>query len=612
MTVQSSVTQALRLTTIARGGSLRRLVRSPLALGSMITLAVIVLACVFAGLLTWNEPGYSRLDLVSAPPGPDYLLGGDRAGRDVYARLLFGGRITLIGALIAGTVAAVLGIATGLIAGFRGKVVDAVSSWVSDLVMVLPSIIVLVALFTIIGPNALMTMAVLGVMLAPSFFRLTRNLVIGVKKNLYIDAAKVSGLPDRRIIGGHVLRVVRAPLVIHLALLMGVAIIIQAGLDFVGLGDSNVPTWGGMLQDSFRNIYRAPLQFIWPGLAIGITVGAFLLLGNGIRDALEDGDKPREPRRSRSVRVASAAPTAGQDDVPEPAGVAGDSPASPGDDDRDTILAVERLSVGYPTPEREIKEVVSDVSLRVKKGEILGIVGESGSGKTQTALAILRLLPMDGRITGGRILFEGRDLAQVSERRMVDIRGSKIAYIPQEPMSNLDPSERIGQQMTELVRVKLGLSRKAAKERALDLLRQVNIANPERVYTAFPHEISGGMAQRVLIASAVACDPDLIIADEPTTALDVTVQAEILSILRNLQRDRGLTVVLVTHNFGVVADLCDRVVVMQNGSVVEEASVHDVFRAPRHEYTKMLLGSSLDGRPSRVERTGHLSEEATV
>jgi ABC-type dipeptide/oligopeptide/nickel transport system ATPase component len=186
---------------------------------------------------------------------------------------------------------------------------------------------------------------------------------------------------------------------------------------------------------------------------------------------------------------------------------------------------------------------------------------------------------------------------------MTAIRGVRVAYVPQEPMSNLDPTAKIGTQLAEPIRVRLKVSRKEAAERALSLLEQVNIKDPQRVFDSYPHEISGGMAQRVLIAGAVSCDPDVIIADEPTTALDVTVQAEILDILRNLQGQRNLAVLLVTHNFGVVADLCDRVVVMQKGKVAETGDVRRIFAEPEHPYTRTLMAAMLDGRPSRRERT---------
>lgn len=575
-----------------RGGLAQRFLRRPMGVAALSVLALVVLSALAAPLITAHDPGFASLEHINAAAGGDYPLGGDSAGRDVFSRLIYGSRLTLVGALIAAGVAAAVGVTFGLIAGYRAKTFDLIAGAVSDLVMVLPSMIVLVALYTVTGPNAYLAMAVLGIMLAPSFFRVTRSMVVQVRSNLYVDAARVSGLSDARIIGRHIFSAVRAPIVIHFVLIMSVAIIIQAGLDFIGLGDPSVPTWGGMLQNAFRAIYQAPTAFVWPGLAIGVTVASLLLIGNALRDALEDtGTKTgKRPKRRGAPPAATPANAGAGSAIPEYV--------------PDALVRVQDLQVGYDRADGTYTQVVNQVSFDVRPGEMLGVVGESGSGKTQTALAMLRLLPDGGRITGGKVVLDGVDLSTASEASMVKMRGTRIAYIPQEPMSNLDPSVRIGSQLTEPMRVKLKISRAEAKKRALDLLKQVNIASPGRVFDSYPHEISGGMAQRVLIAGAVSCDPEFIIADEPTTALDVTVQAEILEILRRLQKERGLSVMLVTHNFGVVADVCDRVVVMKSGRIVEQNNVASIFSAPKHEYTKTLVGSTLHGRPSRKERAG--------
>jgi peptide/nickel transport system permease protein len=230
---------------------------------------------------------------------------------------------------------------------------------------------------------------------------------------------------------------------------------------------------------------------------------------------------------------------------------------------------------------------------------VLGLVGESGSGKSQTAFATLGLLPAAGRITGGSIMFAGQELTGLPVRSYRELLGREIAYVPQEPMTNLDPSFTIGQQLVVPLRKKQGLSRADARARALELLDRVGITDPERTFESYPFQISGGMAQRVLIAGAVSCEPRLLIADEPTTALDVSVQAEVLGVLRTLQREKGMGVLLVTHNFGVVADICDRVAVMSNGLIVESGDTREVLRTPRHEYTVSLLNSMLDDETFR-------------
>ena len=266
------------------------------------------------------------------------------------------------------------------------------------------------------------------------------------------------------------------------------------------------------------------------------------------------------------------------------------------------LLRVENLRVGFGRPGRE-QIAVDGVSFTLAPGEVLGIVGESGCGKSVTALSILGLIPdPPGRIVGGRILLRGQDLAGIDEKTMNRIRGKDISMIFQEPMTALNPVFRVGEQISETLRAHEGLSRSQARARALQLIEKVGISNPEQRLDQYPHELSGGMRQRVMIAMALACGPQLLIADEPTTALDVTIQAQILELLRDLQREMGMAVVLITHDLGVVAEVVDRVVVMYAGRIVEEGSVAAVFARPSHPYTRLLLESIplLEGRQERL------------
>jgi peptide/nickel transport system permease protein len=265
--------------------------------------------------------------------------------------------------------------------------------------------------------------------------------------------------------------------------------------------------------------------------------------------------------------------------------------------DRDALLVVDGVTVGYGGDDPKV--VVDHVSFHVSEGEVLGLVGESGSGKSQTSFAIQGLLSTGGRLLDGSIRFGGRELVGLGSKQYRRIRGREIAYIPQEPMSNLDPAFTVGYQLVEPIRAVTGVTRPAARRQAIELLGRVGIPDPERTFRAYPHEISGGMAQRVLIAGAVSCDPVLLIADEPTTALDVTVQAEILDLLRELQAERNMAVIMVTHDFGVVADICDRVAVMQSGRIVESGEALTLFEHPVHPYTRMLLDSTMDDAPPR-------------
>jgi oligopeptide/dipeptide ABC transporter ATP-binding protein len=255
------------------------------------------------------------------------------------------------------------------------------------------------------------------------------------------------------------------------------------------------------------------------------------------------------------------------------------------------ILEVEDLAVEFLTDHGWVR-VVDGVSFSLSPGETLGLVGESGSGKTVTSLSVMQLIPRPpGRIAGGRIRFDGRDLAGLPEAALEDLRGNDIAMVFQESMTSLNPAFTIGDQIGEAVRRHRGVSRKAARERAVEVLDLVQIPHPRERLGAYPHEFSGGMRQRAAIAMALACEPKLLIADEPTTALDVTIQAQILDLLRSLQDRFGMAILFVTHNLGVVADICDRVAVMYAGRIVEHAGVFDLFERPRHPYTEGLLQS---------------------
>ena len=569
---------------IVRRSLLGRLVRNPLALASSIYILLILVAALAAPFVSPFEPNTTNLSAVLMPPDAVNIMGTDSAGRDILSRILWGSQTTLLSAVLVVVTSILVGVPAGLFAGYYGGRFDGIASWTSNMLQSLPSIIILLAVASAFGTSIFIAMVVLGILIAPGFFRLTRTAVMGVRNELYVDAARVSGLSDLRIIIRHILTVVRAPIIIQSAIISGLAISIQSGLEFLGLGDSSMISWGVMLQDGFRNIYMSPNVVLWPSVFISLTIAAFALLGNSLRDALEDTQKVKETKQKSKVQ-------AGTETVVNPklADTAG------------KLISVQNLSVGYPQPDGSLNRVVEGVSLSVDKGEVLGIVGESGSGKTQTAFSILGLLPDNAQIPSGHIVFDGTELVsasggKISQKRMTELRGKRIAYIPQEPMSNLDPNFRVGYQLVRPMVKVLGISKKEAKKRVLNLLDTVGIANPERVFKAYPHEVSGGMAQRILIAGAISCEPDLLIADEPTTALDVTIQAEVLDLLRDLQKRLGMGMVLVTHNFGVVADLADKIVVMQYGKIVESGDVRTILRSPQHPYTQVLLSSMLENK----------------
>lgn len=575
--------------TVVRSTVLRRLFKNPMGLLAMSVLAVIVLLAILAPVLAPFDQNYANIGKTLAAPDAVNPLGTDSSGRDVFSRLLYGAQLTLLSAALCAAVAIAVGLPSGLIAGYFAGKFESISNWVVGILMSLPGLIVLLTIRAAFGPSVWISMVAFGILLSPSYFRLTRSAVQSVRNELYVDAARVSGLTDARIIARHIFSVVRAPIIIQTAAIAGVAISIQSALEFLGLGDPTKATWGVMLSEGFKNVYLEPSLLFWPAFAMALTIGSLVLLGNAVRDALEDGEKIK---RSKAEKRAAA---------PKASGARAQAQASVEPGTEHHLVKVTHLSVGYPQADGSIKKVVDDVSFHVDRGEILGIVGESGSGKSQTAFSILGLLPEQAMICGGAIQIDGGytvapGQSKVDQEAMRKLRGKRISYIPQEPMSNLDPAFTIGYQLvTPMVRI-LGISKAEATTRALKLLSDVGMVNPQRTFASYPHEVSGGMAQRVLIAGAISCEPDLVIADEPTTALDVTVQAEVLDLLRELQKELNIGVIMVTHNFGVVADLCDRVVVMSSGRLVEQGTVREILRTPQQPYTQLLLSSMLEGK----------------
>lgn len=578
MTAPALTSQAPEILVARRSSSFVRVLRNPLGLSCSIFLLIVILVGLLAQWIAPFDPGYTRVELTNAPPFTSvFILGGDSAGRDVLSRLIWGAQGTLLACVIVLVVSLVIGVTAGLVAGFFGGAFETVSSWVSDALMALPGVVLLIALYAVVGPSIVISMAIFGLLIAPAFYRLVRGVVQGVRKELYVDAARVAGLSDFRIIFRHVLTAVRGPIIITGSFVLAAGITIQASLEFLGLGSPGEASWGGMLQLAFLNIYNNPLNVFWPALVVILTILSLVLVGNVLRDTLQAGthQRPLTKRRRREIDRAA------QDDR-----TSGPSDGS--------LVEVRGLRVAYPAGDG-VKEVVRGVSLTVQKGEIHGLVGESGSGKSQTAFAILGLLPKEAIVTGGSIFFDGGDLLR-NEELMAKSRGRRIAYVPQEPMSNLDPTFTIGEQLTYGLRAVKGVSRAVAKRHLLHLLERVGIRNAAEVWKKYPHEISGGMAQRVLITGAIAADPDLIIADEPTTALDVTVQADVLQLLREIRDERGLGMILVTHNLAVVADICDTVSVMQAGTIVEHADVNTLFAEQSHPYTQQLLSSTVDAK----------------
>jgi peptide/nickel transport system permease protein len=556
-------------------GFWRRLLKRPLAVVCIAYLLVLSCVAIFAPIFLphVSHEGVGDLLRVRARPSVRNLLGTDTLGRDVLNRLLVGARPTMIGVLEAVAVGTILGVPLGLAAGYLRGRFDRGVVWLIDLALSTPALIVVLVVISVLPRNMLAAMVTIGVLSAPSVARIVRGVVLPVREELYIAAAQVSGLSRPYIIGRHVLPRVAGVVIVQTALFAAGAVGITGGLAYLGVLSQSVPTWGAMIQDGITVLRVDPWLILPPGIAIGLTVLAFTLLGDAVRDATAEAwAAPVARKRDRQYRKADRRQLAAAD------------PSA--------LLSVERLTVSLPSHNGDRMPIVQDLTFQINEGETVGIVGESGCGKTMTAMAILGILPGGGRIESGGIFYGGRNLPTLSDRDVARIRGKKIALISQEPMVSLTPTFRVGWQIAQLVRHHQGVSRPAARARAIELLRQVKLPEPEFIARRYVHELSGGMAQRVAIARALAGDPKLLIADEPTTALDVTVQAEILELLRELKRSRKMSILLISHDWGVVADLCDRAVVMYAGEAVESAAIVPIFHQPLHPYTEALLDSN--------------------
>ncbi|TYR31588.1 dipeptide/oligopeptide/nickel ABC transporter permease/ATP-binding protein [Mesorhizobium microcysteis] len=544
------------------------------------TVSVLVLLALLAIFADWLAP-YNPLqqNLIKALQGPSaqHWLGTDDLGRDVLSRLIYGCRIAIIAAAEATAIAIILGVPLGLFIGYKGGWWDWVVMRMVEAIVSIPGIMVAIVIIALLGPGLHRAMIALGILFSTSFLRLARGVVLAEREEVYVRSARVVGAPDSRILLRHILPNIAPPLIVQVTLTVGAVLLAEAGLSFIGLGvQPPNASWGTMLNTAAAYMDLNWFLAIPPGLAIIVTVLSVNLLGDVIRDSI-----------GRGIAVGPRSETAtASTDTDVPAAGAAANPLPPREDE---VLRVEGLRVvvgeGAGVP------VITDLSFGISRGETMGLVGESGSGKTMTGLAILGLMSAGLRTTQGSIVLNGKDLRTLSRRQIEQVRGNEVAMVFQDPTTSLNPAFTVGSQIAEVLRTRQGLSQKQAWARVVELIDRVGIPRPEERARAYPHELSGGMAQRIAIARALSCNPSLLIADEPTTALDVTVQQEILDLFRDLQDEFGMAILFVTHDLAVAADICDRISVMYAGEMVETAEVGALFASPRHPYTRGLLSA---------------------
>ena len=582
---------------------------------AIVLLSIILFLAVFGSLLSPYAPN-DTVGPQLAGPSSHFLLGTDYIGRDVLSRMLTGAGLSVLGALLVAALALLFGALPGVLSVYLGRVFEWISLRVIDTLIALPFLVFAVAMTALLGNGVFQALFAVGFLLAPVFYRVSRSATLSVANSQYVEAAILSGASTWWVVRKHVWNKVTPPIAISLSTTIGLGLVVISSLTFLGIGVSPPQaTWGGILATDLEYIALQPWAPIVPIALILVAVLACNLLADAVRDTAGEAGRQllnaraAKKARKRGVRlergnppIPAAPPTANT----TPAPVAGTSEpgirggASVGDttsggtasagqeaaDQPEVVLDVQDLRIVNSIGQAEL---VKGQSFSLRRGQTLGIVGESGSGKALTIRAVLGILPKQLEQAGGTVEILGRRTDGFSKQDWVDVRGNVVSAVFQDPGSYLNPSIWLGRQVAEVLRVKQKLSRAEAKAETLRLFEAVHLREPHLVYEQYVHELSGGMLQRVLIAAAIALGPDILIADEATTALDVTVQAEILDLLQELRETQGLSIVLISHDLAVIAQLSDEVLVMRSGAVIEHGSASQVLYHPQHEYTQLLI-----------------------
>ncbi len=552
-----------------------KIIKNKLALLGGIILFILLLLIITTPFLNLSDPNaINTSDRFSLPFTSNYLLGADHLGRDILSRVMWGTRLSLAVGFSAALIAAILGSFIGIIAGYFGGFFDNILMRSVDVLMAFPYVLLALAIVAVMGPGLFNSLIAVAIVNIPFFARNVRGISLAYAKSDFMIAAKISGRSTFSCIIFELLPNLIPTIIVAFSTTIGWMILETAGLSFLGLGSQPPQAdLGSMLGEGRASLIVHSHNSLIPGLMILFIVMGFNLFGDGIRDALD-------PKLSQGKLGRSKALT----DLKKNFVFSERCSKS--------FLEVNDLTTKFIRNNYEI-EAIKKVNLSLQKGECLAIVGESGSGKSVTALSITRLVASPpGIITEGFINYKGTDLLNINLQTMQDIRGKKISYIFQDPQSTLHPLQKVGSQISEIVINHKIINKVKLNKEVLELLRNVKIKDPERVVNLYPHQLSGGMRQRIGIAMAIANKPDIIIADEPTTALDVTVQAKILSIINDLKRELNLSIIFISHDLNVVSKISDNIAVMFNGEIVEFGKTKKILNNPNNQYTKKLIKSS--------------------
>jgi oligopeptide/dipeptide ABC transporter ATP-binding protein len=574
----------------------KRLLNHRLGLIGLIILTVALIVAILAPILAPYDP-YENVRVaisdIYAGPSAQHLVGTDDRGRDVLSSLIFGSRVSLLVGFAGAFISLIVGGLIGLTAGFRGGRLGNGLMRFTDFFLVIPELALQIVIVAIAGQSLRNIILVIGLLGWTTTARLVRAQTLSVRERKFVSRARAVGASDFYIMRHHIFPQVLPLMLANTVLTVSLAILSESTLAFIGLGDPTVISWGQMLHFAFsRGAVSAGAWWalIPPGLAIVWVVLGVTLVGNALEDLVN-------PRRGRHFLEPEKPPPVDQ--------VVG-APSNK------AALTIKDLTVEFTTPAR-VGRAVDGVSFEVGRGEAVGLVGESGSGKTTTMLAALRLLPPGGEIVGGSVFLGDKNILALEPEDLRQLRWTRLAMVFQGAMNALNPVRTVQDQIIEAITTHDDrLSKAQVARRAEAKLEMVGIDGSRG--SEFPHQFSGGMRQRAMIALALACDPELIVADEPTTALDVMIQAQIMELLVRLRRELGMALLLITHDLGVVGESCDRVVVMYGGIVAEQGPVADVYTNPQHPYTKLLLAAfpdvdqperklvSIPGNPPRIDQ----------
>jgi peptide/nickel transport system permease protein len=573
----------------------RAFLSAPSGVISLVAIALL-LACAILAPILLDGPATNQ-DLAQSDQGPSisHPLGTDGLGRDILARVLVASRLSLGLALAAGCIAVTLGIASGVLAATRGPRLRPFALRGIDMMLAFPGLLTAIFVSTIIGVGA--GGAILGVGIALSFStaRVASTLTMSVSGRDYIASARVLGVRASRRMLRYVLPNIAEPLIVSATTVTAFSMIVISALSFLGIGVQEPDfDWGRMLTQGLETIYTNPASALGPALAIALSAMVLGFFGEAVARAMNPllWTGGRRGRGAMTGGASNLAP--GGDGAPRASREvmdATDSVATP-------VLAIRDLRVSFPGADGPT-EIVKGVSFSLKRGDIVGIVGESGSGKTMTAMAIAQLIPYPGEVKGS-VTLHGEELTALSEQRLDRVLGTELAVVFQDPTSSFNPALTIGRQLTEAAIVHGGDSKVEAKQKAVARLTEMNIPAAERQLKRYPHEFSGGMRQRAMIAMGLMNEPSVLIADEPTTALDVTVQAQIMDLLNEVNHSHHTAVLLISHNLALISQNCTRILVMYAGRIVEDLTAEQLRRDPQHPYTRALVGA--------VPELGHARE----